>query len=167
MAIDAHYPAKPSLDEVAAMLRARTVDANGNELSTFTATTSPTATQAQQLLDSAYDLVRLRIGRISDSNDELIGQARTVVMLLAARLVETVYYPEQAAQTQSAAAIYGEMYEEAVRDLERAIEDDRSTTQTGFFSSIPIKGQAAVQGPSASDLPFAFYEQRDLDDPLV
>lgn len=155
MATDAHYPAKPTLDEVASMLRARTVDENGNELGTFTDTTSPTATQAQQLLDSAYDLVRLRIGRIDDAEEETIEQAHTVVMLLAARLIETVYYPEQAAQNQSAATIYGEMYEEAVRDLANAIEDNRATTTTGFMSSIPLGGTAAIRGAPFVDDPFA------------
>jgi hypothetical protein len=159
----AHYPSKPSLDEVATMLRARTVDENGNEVGTFNDTTSPTATQAEQIIDSAYDLVLLRVGRISDDSSELQSQAKSVVMLLAARLIETVYYPEQAAQNQSAASLYGEMYEEAVRDLERAVEDDRSTSTTGGITSLSIQGATAGSDPD-DPLPFAFYEQRDLDE---
>lgn len=171
---DFHYPAKPSVDEVAAMLRARTVDRYGNEEGTFTATTRPTASEATQIIDSAYDLVNLRVGRIPDADDELIAQAKSVVLLLAARLIETVYYPEQAAQSQSAATLYGDMYEEAVRALEAAIRDNRSTTQTGFMVSIPTKGRAAMpqdeiisgyEALTGAEWPLG-WEQRDLDDPI-
>jgi hypothetical protein len=97
----AHYPSKPSLDEVATMLRARTVDENGNEVGTFNDTTSPTATQAEQIIDSAYDLVLLRVGR--------------------------------------------------------------STSTTGGITSLSIQGATAGSDPD-DPLPFAFYEQRDLDE---
>lgn len=143
------------------MLRARTVDQYGNEAGTFTADTSPTDVQAGQMIDAAYDLVRLRVGLISDSSPDLQSQAKSVVMLLAARLIETVYYPEQAANDQSAASIYGEMYEDAIRSLEMAVRDDRATTTTGFLASVPIKGIAATSEPV---LPLNF-EQRDMDDP--
>lgn len=163
MAIDAHYPSKPTLAQVAALLRSRTVDEYGNEESGFGEDTRPTAVQAQELIDAAYDLVGLRVGRIPDTEQELIDQARSVTMLLAARMIETVYYPEQASSDESAAALYGEMYEDAIRSLESAVMDNRSTTQTGFMASIPVKGLAAT---TDYDYPIN-YEQRDLDDPLV
>lgn len=164
MTVDAHYPARPSTDEVANLLRARTVDQYGNELGTFTDATRPTIEQADSLIDAAYDLVNLRVGRISDTSPEIITQAKAVVMLLAARLIETVYYPEQAAQDESAATLYGEMYEDAIKSLTSAILDDRSTTTSGWMANVPIKGLAAVTDPFA-DLPIN-YEQRDMDDPL-
>lgn len=153
--------AKPTIDEVASLLRSRTVDAFGNEIDTFTADTRPTAVQAQSIIDSAYDLVNLRVGRINSTETEIISQAKAVVMLLAARLIETVYYPEQAAQNESAATLYGEMYEESVRSLEQAIKDDRSTTLYGGIASIPLKGLAATQ---TDDLPIN-WEQQNLDEP--
>lgn len=163
MAFDAHYPARPSAGEVATLLRSRTVDEYGNEESGFDTTTRPTLTQAEELIDAAYDLVRLRVGRIPDDAEEIISQAKSVVMLLAARIIETVYYPEQARSDESAATLYGEMYEDAIRDLEGAIRDDRSTTVTGFMASIPLKGLAAT-----TDTTFPVnYEQLDLDDPLT
>jgi hypothetical protein len=154
---------KPTIDELAALLRARTVDRFGNEAGTFNENTRPTATEAQAIIDSAYDLVSLRIGPLPDG-DELIGsQAKSVILLLAARLVETVYYPEQAAQDQSAAELYGEMYDDAIRSLESAVADNRATTTTGFFSSIPMKGIAASSGHG----PWPINpEQRDLDEPV-
>jgi len=156
---------KPTTDELAALLRARLVDSYGNELDAFTDdVTRPGETQAQQLIDAAYDLVTLRVGPLPDG-DELIGsQAKSVILLLAARLVETVYYPEQAAQDQSAASLYGEMYEEAIRSLEAAAADNRATTQTGFLASIPLKGLAAG---SSSHGPWPINpEQMDLDEPI-
>src|ERR1044072_2431372 len=114
MAIDAHYPARPSASEVATLLRSRTVDEDGNEESGFDAPTRPTLTQAEELIDAAYDLVRLRVGRIPDDEEEIISQAKSVVMLLAARIIETVYSPERARSDESAASLYGEMYEDAI-----------------------------------------------------
>lgn len=165
MAIDAHYPARPDADEVASLLRTRTVDEYGNEQSTFGLTTRPTLTEANNIIDSAYDLVKLRVGRLPDTQDEIISQAKAVVMLLAARLIETVYYPEQARDDESAASLYGDMYEDAIRDLEMAVKDNRAGTTGGFMYSIPTKGSAALHDPFA-DLPIN-YEQRDLDDPLT
>jgi hypothetical protein len=163
MAIDAHYPAKPSLSEVATLLRSRTVDEYGNEESGFGPTTRPTDVQAQEIIDSAYNLVALRVGRISDSSEEIIDQARSVTMLLAARMIETVYYPEQASSDESAATLYGEMYDDAIRSLEQAVKDNRATTGTGFMASIPVRGLAATE---EAEYPIN-YEQRDMDDPLV
>lgn len=154
--------AKPTLDEVASLLRSRTVDQYGNEVDTFTSATRPTDVQAQNIIDSAFDLVNLRVGRINSASTEIIAQAKAVVMLLAARLIETVYYPEQAAQNESAAQLYGDMYNEAIASLESAIEDDRSTTTSGFMASIPLKGLAAGQ---VDDLPIN-WQQLNLDEPI-
>lgn len=139
------YPAKPSLEEVATLLRARTLDEYGNEVGAFTSDTRPNATQAQQAIDSAYNLVNLRIGRIDSRSVDIIEQAKSTTAFLAARIIETVYYPEQATQEQSVASVYAAMYEEAIAALESAVEDDRATTTTGFITSVPLKGIAADQ----------------------
>lgn len=154
---------KPTIDDLAALLRARTVDAYGNEVDAFTAQTRPTDTQAANIIDSAYNLVTLRIGPLPDGDDVIGEQASSVILLLAARLVETVYYPEQAAQDQSAAALYAQMYDEAILSLEGAVKDNRGTTTTGFMASIPLKGLAAESGHG----PWPINpEQRDLDEPI-
>lgn len=153
------YPAKPTLAEVATLLRARTLDQYGNEVGNFTADTRPTATQAQQIIDSAYNLVKIRIGKIDDFHEDVIEQAREVTMLLAARLIETVYYPEQAAQEQSAASLYAAMYEESIAALESSVRDARATTTTGFITSVPLKGITSGQ-----DWPIN-WEQMNLDEP--
>lgn len=153
------YVTKPTLAQLASLLRARTVDQYGNETGAFSSTTSPTESEAQQMIDSAYDLVNLRIGQIPDIPD-LAGQAKAVVLLLAARLVETVYYPDQASTDQSAAALYGELYEDAVRSLEATIRADRASGS--FIASIPLKGLAALD----VNVLDAFGYQRDLDEDL-
>lgn len=155
------YPAKPTLPEVAALLRARTLDKYGNELAAFTSDTRPTDVQAQEVIDSAYNLVILRVGRIDAFSTEIIDQAKSVTALLAARLIETVYYPEQATQEQSAASIYGEMYEAAIDGLEQAIKDNRATTTTGYLASIKLSGLAAA---TEEDWPIN-WEQMNLDEP--
>jgi hypothetical protein len=155
----AEYATKPTAEQLASLLRTRTVDEYGKEAGEFTTSTSPTLVEANQMIDAAYDLVNLRVGKIPDVPD-LANQAKSVVLLLAARLVETVYYPEQVTSDQSAAALYGDLYEDAIRSLEQSVRDDRAGAS--FITSIPLKGLAAAD----VDVLDAFGYQRDEDDPI-
>lgn len=46
---------RPTVDEVAALIRARAVDDDGNEVGTFTAETTPSYEQADELIDKAVE----------------------------------------------------------------------------------------------------------------
>lgn len=97
------------------MLRARTVDANGNEQGTFTANTRPTDTQVTALLGLAADDVQVEIGPTIAS--AWWPRAKRVVTLGAALLVELSYFPEQVASGRSPYAQLKELYDARLKAL--------------------------------------------------
>jgi hypothetical protein len=88
----------PTVDQVAALERTRTVDDAGNELSTFTADTRPTDVEAEALtLQAASEVLSQLPPCIPPAYYDGV---RAVVALRAASLIELSYYREQ----QSAAS---------------------------------------------------------------
>jgi hypothetical protein len=102
----------PQVEEVSALLRARTKDSTGNERGVFTEDTTPDADGAQRLIEIATGIVATSIGE--DIPDVLIPQAQTVTSWLAAMLIELAYFPEQVATDRSAYQQYKELYDEAI-----------------------------------------------------
>ncbi len=76
----------PDVREVAALLRARTVDEHGNDLGTFTPQTSPTDAEVRQLITHAASDVAARAGVPIPPGH--VPEARRLTALLAAALVE-------------------------------------------------------------------------------
>ena len=95
-------------DDVAALLTARTKDAQGRELGRFTEETRPTADQVQTRIDIARTLVR--VGPIPDA---CLEGAEATVALLAAMLTEAAFWPEQTQSNQSTYERLRELYVEA------------------------------------------------------
>ena len=89
----------PRLDEVAALVRARTA-AFGGEKGTFTDDTRPTASEALRLIETAAADIASRAD--APIPDRLVGQARWLATIHAARLIELSYYPEQTSDDDSA-----------------------------------------------------------------
>lgn len=89
----------PTVDDVGALLRARTKDRHGNELGTFTDDTRPTQYQVESIIERvAQD--------IDDSVDaplpqRLYGSARRLGTYMAACEVELGYFPEQVSTNRS------------------------------------------------------------------
>lgn len=84
----------PTVEDVAAHLRARTRDSTGAEVGTFTDGTVPTDVQVKDMIDSAlpYVLNGLQLAAIPAV---LIERARAMAAIKAAELVEVSYFPEQ------------------------------------------------------------------------
>src|SRR3954447_5850829 len=123
---------RPALDELGAIMRARTRDQHGNELGTFTDETRPTADEVDLALDQALALVAPRLGQVSES---LLGMARALVALRAAVLVETSYVPEEADTSEgSAYASYREQYRDALADYDATAGKDVGPTRTRVAS---------------------------------
>jgi hypothetical protein len=78
--------------EVAAHIRARTKDNNGNEVGTFTDKTRPTEAQCEEAISAAVRFVHSRVGFVGKACVEL---ARECVSLGAAAQIERSYFPEQ------------------------------------------------------------------------
>lgn len=118
----------PTLDDVGALLRARTVDAGGNEVGTFTATTRPTNVEAEALINDAvkdaYTLFGEDIPDAADLDnpDAIRDSAREAVGYHAAALVELSHYPEQVARGNSNYQEYEDLWKQASIRIQAAIE---------------------------------------------
>lgn len=97
----------PTVDQVAALLRARTRDENGVELGTFNEHTRPTGTEAATLIAMAAQQVAAVIGTdpvtlvATERAQEVLDAATQAVALRAALLIESSYFPEQIAAGES------------------------------------------------------------------
>jgi hypothetical protein len=109
---------RPTVAEVAALLRARTKVMGGKEEGTFTLAsanphTRPTAEEVEVLIDNALAEV---LGKVkpAPSGSEYETRVLRAVALYTAILIETSYYPEQAKTGQSAADTYLKLYESRI-----------------------------------------------------
>lgn len=112
----------PTVADVGALLRARTVDGTLNvEQGTFTADTRPTDVQVGALISLAASTVSTRVGAVI-ADEHLAGAAKHLATLYAAMLVETSYFPEQVGGDESVFAALKSLYDDAMLALVTAIE---------------------------------------------
>jgi hypothetical protein len=143
MAID---PIRPTVEEIAALLRARTKDLAGQEVGTFTPDTRPTDAGAEAAIDMAYAEVTGETG--PTYGDRCAGMARTLITIRAAMWIEISYFPEQVRSDRS---IYGELSEQwsAGRESLTAcvsgnLPGDGSGESAVRFGSLEIRGWTAA-----------------------
>lgn len=118
-------PYLPTIRQVGSLLRARTVNANGTELGTFTTDTRPTASEALTLI---YQAVSDVVDEVDVEIPERLWQsAASVTALRAAMLIELSYFPEQVAMGRSPYDRYERLYEDSLARLLEAVE--RETTE--------------------------------------
>src|SRR5215471_18531552 len=86
-------PWRPTVDDVAALIRARTKDASGNELGTFTPATRPTDAEVEELITNGMAKVAALVGW--DLPADTYEEARHLASIVAACEVELSYWPEQ------------------------------------------------------------------------
>src|SRR6478609_8660987 len=115
MTTPAPYPwALPTVEEVGAILRARTQDQNDQELGTFTSDTRPTDVEAERMIRQAGNVVYGATGSpdalVCDTADQLKEQIGYWISLLAAMLIELSYFPEQIGEERSAFEHYKELW---------------------------------------------------------
>lgn len=100
---------QPTVEAVAGLLRARTVDKVGREMGTFTSDTRPTREQVESLIATATVDIAADTGVLPTGSDDgavvVRGLAARAAELYAAMLVELTYFPEQVAAGKSP---YGE-----------------------------------------------------------
>jgi hypothetical protein len=87
--------ARPTVDDVALFIRARTKDDQGNEVGTFDDATRPTSDQVERHIDKAQALVELRLPALDLLPDVLMPAVAVVIALETACQVEKSYWPEQ------------------------------------------------------------------------
>ena len=102
----------PTLDEVAAIVPSRAKNQYGR-ISTFDETTQPTGDQVQSIIDRSAAKVFSKIG---EPPSALLEDAKEIVTLRAAMLVELTYFGDQIRSDRSPYTELKALYEEAVTD---------------------------------------------------
>lgn len=103
-----------TVDDVAAIIRTRTKDSNGNEVGTFNADTRPTADQVTYTIGQQVVLIHQQVGYVGDGCADL---ARQCVALGAAAEIELSYFPEQSRSDRSIYQFLIQRYEAAMDGL--------------------------------------------------
>lgn len=104
----------PTLEDVGALIRARTKDNTGVELGTFTDQTRPTDVEVNTLIAQAVAEVSSRCG---DVPVPLEDAARRAAALRTGQLIERSYYPEQSTESQPAFLSLRWQWEDAILRL--------------------------------------------------
>lgn len=92
-------PWRPTVDDVAALIRSRTKDASANEVGTFTGATRPTDAEVEQLITNGVAKVASFVGWEIPADAE--PEALHLAAIWAACQVELSYWPEQAFRERS------------------------------------------------------------------
>jgi hypothetical protein len=153
--------AKPSVDDVALLLRTRTVghdpaygglggDTGPEDVTTFSATTRPTATEVMALIETSYDAM---IGRLDalliESQEEAFAH---VVALYTAILVETSYFRETV--NQPLLALWQQMINDTLAGIRLAIEREEPLTGARMGFGTIVIGTVLVPNPAVPEPDF-------------
>jgi hypothetical protein len=118
---DKFYP--PTVDEVGALLRARTQNDDDDEIGTFDDTTRPTGEEVELIIAQATSIVLGRTGSVDsppmtcDMAPDIRTNAQTCVTMLAVILIELSYFPEQVRSDRSAYEDYRSLWNDQMRFL--------------------------------------------------
>jgi len=126
---------RPTLMDVGALDLARTRDANGVPLKTFTVDTIPTGDDVERLIDKSVNNLRPQIG--TEIPADLVQEAQDVAALRTAMYIELTYFANEVAQNRSPYPQYKELYDEKVPILRNAI----SAEEAGMDVTDAVGGQ--------------------------
>lgn len=110
----------PDATDVGAVTLSRTRDQYGNLTGTFSAATTPTNAQLAPLIVKAADTVSQKIG--TEIPAALRTDAKEVVALRVAMLIETSLYADQMSNARSPYPVLKDQYETGLADLQLAIQ---------------------------------------------
>jgi hypothetical protein len=136
---------KPTVDEVAALIRARTKIPGGGEAGTFNDVTRPTKAEVEAIIGQAVDHVAAAIGG-QPCNDQLTQSATAAASMLAAILIEASYWPEQAEARGSTAARLESLYDKRMKSLSAAVAEECGGQGTGGSEDGGNAGAVAAGG---------------------
>lgn len=147
--IDDTEPRTPSVDDVGSILRARTVDHNGNELGTFTTDTRPTGGEVENFIADAVGELTVRLP--DDLTDVQEAFVKRLTAIRAAMFVEISLHPDSDQNEGSAYARLEKMFDQGWAALSARLED--GTGRDGRLVSVPL--ESPYSPPAAlSDLDF-------------
>jgi hypothetical protein len=109
----------PTVDEVAALERTRTIEDSGDEVLTFDSGTRPSDTEVQDLIDQAVPAVcgRLRAAFPISYYDDV----KHLVCLYTAILIEGSYFREQVS-SEGAMSVWRSLFADALTGIQSSIE---------------------------------------------
>lgn len=107
-------PARPTVSDVATIIRARTKDSAGSE-GMFSSDTRPTDAQVADLIVQAEGDVLALTGTTMPA--DAAKSAKSLIAIRAAMLTELSYWPEQVRSDRSAYAEYKLLYDEGLASL--------------------------------------------------
>ena len=150
----------PSVQDVAALLRARTKDDSGREAGDFTDTTRPTGDEVSRLIVMGCADLIANLG--TDVPDSLQPEARALAALKTALYIEQSYWPEQVASDRSSWNEMWQMYQYELQNLKEAAASGGggSTIGAGSLCTSVNWGSCDDGTPWPID-----WWQRDLDYP--
>lgn len=148
----------PSVQDVAALLRARTKDATGREVGDFTADTRPTDTDVERLLIFGCGDLTANLG--TNVPESLWAEARALAALKTACYVEQSFWPEQVGSDRSSWTEMWSMYQFQLGNLKESAEAGGGATSN--FSNGTLCTPANWGPCDAVPYPVDWW-QRDLD----
>lgn len=105
----------PIVDDIAAVLHARLVEAGGARAVTFTDDTQPTATQVETLIAQQSALVLVDTGPLDAlacaSSANILAAARALIAQRVALIVELSYWPEDVGDERNASQAWNLLVE--------------------------------------------------------
>jgi len=133
----------PTVDEVALLLRTRTVgssqtgglgsDTGPSELTTFDDTTRPTDTEVQAVVQTALGAVNGRLGvPLTQVADELAPALRYAVTLQTAILIEVSFFRESA--NEALLNLWGDWLTEAVNGVKETVQGTSARLSWGTLT---------------------------------
>lgn len=116
----------PTPEDIAACIHARTRDASGNEVGTFTPDTRPTGAQVQGIALRAARYVSLKLGDpTTEWTGDLKAAATDVAALYAALLIENSYFSDGSAPDEAGVDQLGRMVREQLAALVETAKDNQ------------------------------------------
>jgi hypothetical protein len=144
----------PSIDDVAALLRTRTVAGSGTEEITFTDQTRPAADEVSALIPQALDAVLAELPY--KTFDPLhYPQVKRVTALMSAILIEGSYFREQL--TEGSANLWRTLYTTALSGLQQRMKVDLS--QQLLLARMEPPQPWPITAAYPFDTPYPFYVQ--------
>lgn len=139
------YSWAPGVDDVGAILRARTKTRNGEVIGTFNAYTEPTDVAVMNYINDAASDVQDAIGPEVNVPSSLYANAEDLTAIGAALFIELGYFPDQVNSGRSPYPQLLEMYNTKLKRLQNAIVSlggerptDEAMSPFGAFNGPPI-----------------------------
>jgi hypothetical protein len=145
-------PLTPTVDDVALLLRTRTIsgtstglggDTGAAEITTFTEDTRPNEDEVRRLIQMAEDTILGRYGGEEEVPPAAEGQVRLGIAVYAARLIELSFFREQYDRE-----VWDELLADALEGTEAEVDEG---TSLKTFGTLVIGSTRSSAGLSSAD----------------